>query len=257
MGLEYNSNPEGLERIRPEGGQLTAVETLPKAECTEPQASAVELSEGTEPRTLISESLEKMEKIRLFGKTECLNDAKVTDEIAEYLSGVEDLKFENWKKLTVEERTELLNRIETKIAKIEHRPPLPIKVEKMKPWTFGYQDNANKLIALNSLFVMSDTKKAYSEVIDTILHEGRHAYQHYNVDKKCVHDSLSEVNTWRENFYDPKYKYYSGSSLVVVIGPKKVGDVGYRLYYYQPVEIDARNFAADVMLKLKKKGFMS
>ena len=109
---------------------------------------------------------------------------------------------------------------------------------------------------MNSKFVMSDSKEAYKDVLDTIIHEGRHAYQHYNVDQKCVHDSLSEVNTWRENFYDPQYRYYSGNTLVV-IGPNKVGNVGYRLYYYQPVEIDARNFAADVMFKLKNKGFTS
>lgn len=40
----------------------------------------------------------------------------------------------------------------------------------------------------------------HKEVINTILHEGRHAYQHYNVDVKCIHESGAEVETWREKF---------------------------------------------------------
>ena len=35
---------------------------------------------------------------------------------------------------------------------------------------------------------------------------------------------------------------------------EKAGD--FRLYYYQPVEIDARNFADDVMKKLEEKGVL-
>lgn len=189
-------------------------------------------------------------------KLEILHDSEVTEQIAEYLSGLEDLKFENWTKLSLEQRKELLNRIEQQIAAIEHRPPLPIDVEKMKASTFGYQSNYYHKIALNSLYVGSNSKNDYLEVIDTIIHEGRHAYQHYNVDKKLIHDSASVVNTWRENFYDPKYQYYnSGSCIIPVKG--RLQDVGFRLYYYQPVEIDARNFASDVILKLKQKGFIS
>ena len=149
-----------------------------------------------------------------------------------------------------------MNQIERQIAAIDHRPPLPIEVEKMKASTFGYQSNYYHKIALNSLYVGSNSQKDYREVIDTIIHEGRHAYQHYNVDKKLIHESASVVATWRENFYDPKYQYYnSGSCIIPVKG--RLQDVGFRLYYYQPVEIDARNFAADVMLKLKQKGFLS
>ena len=207
---------------------------------------------------LVESLFPSLESFRNHGveKLEILHDSEVTEQIAEYLSGLEDLKFENWTKLSLEQRKELLNRIEHQIAAIEHRPPLPIDVEKMKASTFGYQSNYYHKIALNSLYVGSNSKNDYLEVIDTIIHEGRHAYQHYNVDKKLIHDSASVVNTWRENFYDPKYQYYnSGSCIIPVKG--RLQDVGFRLYYYQPVEIDARNFASDVLLKLKQKGFLS
>lgn len=255
MGLEFN-NLERFEHLNEAPVSLEPIESLPNIELPTNVVEPVTLPDIKDIEDFSTEAFDKVERYVGFEPYECLNDAKVTEEIADYLSGIENLKYENWKNLTLEQRKELLNTIEYRIAQIEHRPPLPIKVEKMASNVFGYQDSYNKLIALNSKFVMSDSKEAYKDVIDTIIHEGRHAYQHYNVDQKCVHDSLSEVNTWRENFYDPKYRYYSGNTLVV-IGPNKVGDVGFRLYYYQPVEIDARNFAADVMLKLKNKGFLS
>lgn len=256
MGYELNKGLESFEQLNELPKTIENVESLPNDGLPIETVEPIGLSEVSDTSDLSTENINKLESCIGVEQYECLNDAQVTEEIAEYLSGIENLKYENWKNLNLEQRKELLNTIEYQIAKIEHRPPLPIKVEKMASNVFGYQDSYNKLIALNSKFVMSDSKEAYKDVLDTIIHEGRHAYQHYNVDQKCVHDSLSEVNTWRENFYDPQYRYYSGNTLVV-IGPNKVGNVGYRLYYYQPVEIDARNFAADVMLKLKNKGFIS
>lgn len=92
----------------------------------------------------------------------------------------------------------------------------------------------------------------HKEVINTIIHEGRHAYQHYNVDVKCIHESGAEVETWRENFYDSQYLYYrsTGQRIVIPYNDGSLHDVDFRLYYYQPVEIDARNFAGDVMTML-------
>ena len=36
-----------------------------------------------------------------------------------------------------------------------------------------------------------------------------------------------------------------------------IHDVGFRLYANQPVEIDARNFAADVLARLEDKGIVT
>ena len=239
-----------LEKITPD--DLPSIhEVNPVAVCNE--ASTIESVEPIANETDVpSELADRLESFKWKGteKLEVLRDSEVTERIAEYLSGLEDLKYENWTKLSLEQRKQLLNQIERQIAAIEHRPPLPIEVEKMKASTFGYQSNYYHKIALNSLYVGSNSQKDYREVIDTIIHEGRHAYQHYNVDKKLIHESASVVATWRENFYDPKYQYYnSGSCIIPVKG--RLQDVGFRLYYYQPVEIDARNFAADVMLKHK------
>jgi len=195
MGLEFNNKLETFEQLNDTIESFENIKSLPAIESPQTLAEAVSIPETAEGKNLSTESIDRLESYVGFEPFECLNDAVVTEQIAEYLSGLESLKYENWKKLSLEERRELLNVIENKIAQIEHRPPVPIKVEKMAPRTFGYQDSYNNIIALNSKYVMSDSKESYRDVIDTIIHEGRHAYQHYNVEKKCIHDSLSVVNT--------------------------------------------------------------
>lgn len=191
--------------------------------------------------------------------TEFVTDLEMSEGIADYLETVEEIKFENWSKLSLEQKTEVLNRIEQHVAAIEHRPALKVELEPMKPRTLGYQSASEHKIALNSMYVASNNPGVHREVLDTIIHEGRHAYQHYNVDVKNIHESGAEVATWRENFYDPRYQYYHSTGQKIII-PYKDGsrhDVDFRLYYYQPVEIDARNFAKDVMSRLEEKGIIA
>lgn len=187
---------------------------------------------------------------------EIVTDVEMTEGIADYLASLDEFKLENWSKLTLEERTEVLNKVEQQIAAIEHRPPLKVELEKMEPRHLGYQCTAQNKIALNSLYVMSNDPRMHREVLDTIVHEGRHAYQHYNVDVKLIHESGSEVATWRENFYEPRYQYYhsTGHKIMIPFSDGKRYDVDFRLYYYQPVEIDARNFSSDVLSKLEQRG---
>lgn len=254
MKFESN-NKENIESIQPEiiAQAVEAQPIEPQFEGEHPEQTEIEQN-SVELRETHFPTLESFKK-HGTEKLEVLHDSEVTEQIAEYLSGIEELKYENWQRQSIEQRQIILNKIEIQIAAFEHRPPLPINVEKMDKHTFGYQSSYYHKIALNSLYVGSNEKKDYLEVIDTIIHEGRHAYQHYNVDKKLIHDSASVVNSWRENFYDPKYQYYQASTFIIPI-KGKLQNVGFRLYYYQPVEIDARNFANDVMLKLKNKGFI-
>lgn len=191
-----------------------------------------------------------------FEQPELLTDIETTEKIASFLEGVEEMKFEKWSKLSLTQKKEVLNKIEQNIAAIEHRPALRVELEELKPKTLGYQSASDNKIALNSLYVGSDSRRVHREVIDTIIHEGRHAYQHYNVDVKLIHESGAEVETWRENFYDHRFQYYhsTGHKIYIPYNDGSIQDVDFRLYYYQPVEIDARNFAKDVMIRLEEKG---
>ena len=204
-----------------------------------------------------NEGLESMES--RYEGPEIVTDLEMTEGIASALEKMDEIKYENWSKLTLAQKTEVLNKIEQTIAVIEHRPALKVEIELMKPKTLGYQCAAEHKIALNSLYVGKDSPEMHKEVIDTIIHEGRHAYQHYNTDVKVIHESMGEVMSWYENFYDAKYKYYQSGYQKVVI-PYRDGtmhDVDFRLYYYQPVEIDARNFTTDVINKLQAKGIVN
>lgn len=203
-------------------------------------------------------ALEKKESIfSFFEKTEIVSDTEMVEGIAKCLEKTKQFKFENWCKLSLKEREKLLNEVEQKIAAIEHRPPLKVELKPLKPHHMGYQSDAEKKIVLNSNIVGSNERSMHRQVLDTIIHEGRHAYQHYNVDVKTIHQSASEVASWRENFYSKEYGYYrSGTHYVPIFHNGHIKDADFRLYYYQPVEIDARNFAADVMKQLEAKGIV-
>ncbi len=192
-----------------------------------------------------------------FERPEILTDLEVTKRIADYIETVSEFRYENWSKLDLEQRKLALNRVEQDIAAIEHRPALRVDIEHMEPRRLGYQSSYYNKIALNDIYVSSNDPNMFRKVLETIIHEGRHAYQHYNVDVKMIHESGSEVNTWRENFYDPRYRYYQSTGQKIMIPlDGSYQNVEFRLYYYQPVEIDARNFTNDVLSKLRDKGFV-
>lgn len=254
MILENFNQLEVLESMIDSEIEDFSINSLLMAKTENSVESLPELSEIT------TESRENVESLTRRTETiEMLTDHEMTENIASYLKGVENLRLENWTQLSIEKRTELLNQIEQRIAAYEHRPPLKVEIKDMPPRRMGYQDSYNHKIVLNSKIVGSNNPNMHREVIDTIIHEGRHAYQHYNVDVRCIHESPSEVAQWRENFYSEKFGYYThqGKQILIEYGHGRKMDVDYRLYYHQPVEIDARNFASDVMLKLKQEGFIS
>lgn len=191
-------------------------------------------------------------------RTEIVTNLEMSEGIAKYLESVEELHYEKWTNLSLEERTEVLNRVEQKIAEIEHRPPLKVNTEEMGPRNLGYQCATEHRIALNSNIVALNSPEAHRRVLETIVHEGRHAYQHYNVDEKCIHESASVVKEWQKNFYDPKWGYYSyrGQKVYVPNSHGELTDIGFKLYEQQPVEVDARNFASDVLARLEVKGII-
>lgn len=233
---------------------LEKFETIPSYEVVDDQLEPLTDSsnECTESATL--ENVENMQVC--YEGAEFVTNLEMTEGIASYLESVEDIKYENWQNLSLEQKEAVLNKIEQHIAAIEHRPALKVEIENLPERTLGYQSAPEHKIALNSLYVGSAAPNLHKEVINTIIHEGRHAYQHYNVDVKCIHESGAEVETWRENFYDSQYQYYqsTGQRIIIPYNDGSLHDVDFRLYYYQPVEIDARNFANDVMKRLEGKG---
>ena len=90
---------------------------------------------------------------------------------------------------------------------------------------------------ISTSLLMDDSYESYKETLNTLLHEGRHAYQYYNLDVQQVEPNSELVNSWRANLeilgYDNGERPY----------PDYL-DLGYWEYYTQPVEVDARVYAA-------------
>lgn len=94
----------------------------------------------------------------------------------------------------------------------------------------GVYVEKKKGIAMNSAFLSSDNELVLRIMVNTIIHECKHARQWDAVSGRDSHGYSNElIATWKENFYD-------------YIQPEE-SDEG---YYKQPVEWDARCFAEKV-----------
>ena len=189
---------------------------------------------------------------------EVISDREQIESIADYMVSVEEIRFDNWKDLSLEQQVDILNQMEQRIANIEHRPAATISAKELDAKTYGYQLEDSIVINSKYLNASASSPEMLEQMLNTLIHEGRHRYQHYNVDERLVHDSIGKVNSWRENFYELGYK--DGSPIhIIEFGPiglftnERLSDEGKRLYYYQPVEIDAREFAMDVMHEYHKE----
>lgn len=206
-----------------------------------------ELSESGIAKALDSDSqikqalLSVIEKIPVE-KLEAPHDHIQTDQISDRLSNCKELRFSNWRALSMADRMQVLNSLEKDIASIEHRPPIPIYVAQLREGNWGGYNPEDKTITINSAYVnySSQNPEILMEILDTLIHEGRHAYQDYNMNEREVHPRHSEIDSWREN---KAWGYFGGNA----------SELGARLYRFQPQETDARQFAQDVIEKLNIK----
>ena len=90
----------------------------------------------------------------------------------------------------------------------------------------GYYDNSKKVIALNMAFLANDNEKLLTILLNTIIHECKHARQWAAVEGADFGYSQRQIAEWKRNFDD-------------YISPRE-SDEG---YFKQPVESDARGFA--------------
>lgn len=182
---------------------------------------------------------------------EAPSDLEQVSEISDVMVNMEQLRPEEWQKLSLEERVDVLNDLETKIAEIEHRPSCPIEVENLGPvyemcgelqGHMGYHQTdilGNERIVINTELVGSDNPAYFREVLDTIVHEGRHSYQTYNLDVRETHTSHGDLTNWQINRD--------------FMGYQDADKCGFRAYWMQPLEADARKFAEDVLSAYQKK----
>ena len=148
----------------------------------------------------------------------------LSTEQLEYLRQIEELQPENWIRLEMPERLEALQELENRLAELQGRKPFEVHAQAMEPNQYGYYDG--RALHLNEGLLTKDNPQ---EVVETVAHEGRHAYQQFAIEHPRVHDA-KEVAYWEANMRD-----YLDPSLY-----------GFELYQNQPVELDARDYALAV-----------
>lgn len=152
------------------------------------------------------------------------------------LRQIVEIKPEAWKSLNLKERMNALMKVEERMAEIQGRQVIPIRLErKADPNEFGGYNG--EFIKIYDQDVVSAKFSVY-EHVDTIVHEGRHAYQHCAVQTPGFVADEKLVARWAENFKAGNY-----------IRPNDDWE-GYRK---QPVEADAWDYAERIIKALKQE----
>lgn len=162
-------------------------------------------------------------------------------QIREEFLNIPELQYDNWKELSIEERIDALNAMEQKTAEISKRNPMQVVVEPMRGGLMGYFDGTKLAISEKSL--MKSDYFSYMQALDTLFHEGRHAYQRYNMERspdERAERNNSLVHAWMDNHV----LGYRGQTL-------EIKNWGFMRYQEQPVEVDARVFAERILQELE------
>ena len=138
------------------------------------------------------------------------------EEISEAFLEIPELKYENWEHLSPEERIDALQRMETLTAEIEHRPMAPIVGEQMGSSTYGYFSPEDGMIHINLDYLTNNSYESYCETLDTLFHEGRHAYQTFNAfSGTVVHMLKYGEPIWTLICGDTEPRRYMDSKIII------------------------------------------
>lgn len=150
-----------------------------------------------------------------------------TVEAVEALREIDDLQFENWYRLREIDKVGVLQQAENRLAELQRRSPAEVLMVDCEPNVYGGYNYGTNQIEISSHLLRSNDVK---EVVDTIAHEGRHAYQYQATMFPEIHHDRNEVREWRKNFFNYM----------------RQEDYGYELYRSQPLEADAWKYGKTI-----------
>lgn len=186
------------------------------------------------------------------------DDEQVINQICDYLFyNANAFDYNKWLKRSLQEKADWLYELEVSIAALEHRPAVTfLHINQLDNNVLGYQQGNELYISLDLVNKSQNNIHAFYEVMETLLHEGRHRYQFYNIGERLVHRKLAEAYSWKENV--EVVGYQNGMPIYILIDKfaytnEKLTQLGYLTYYYQPLELDARNFSKEVVYRCIKK----
>jgi hypothetical protein len=151
------------------------------------------------------------------------SDSEQVSEAVDRLGHIPEIQADAWQGLDSEKRLEALKNVEETMAEIQKRPAAAVTSEPMERETFGY---------FNGKIHVSAEKlgtESVAENVDTVVHEGRHAYQIRSIDNPGFHGDRAQVKAWAENWADYKDPQFDIEE-----------------YANQPLESDARNYASAI-----------
>lgn len=145
-------------------------------------------------------------------------------------------KKHKWIKYSPQKRLKIYNALEKKFAKKQKRQAILVILHQDSTWScFGMftVKNDQKVIILNQDLVIDPTLRFHG--METILHEGRHAYQYEVVNKKLPWYAF-RAKKWQKNWAGYISSSQSSSA-----------------YNHQIIEKDAQKYAFKQMMKLDSK----
>lgn len=149
-------------------------------------------------------------------------EGQISDSI-DLLHQMPEIQPDNWEGLDIDERLQVMQNIENSMAEIQNRPSVPIELADLGPQEFGGYDGQS--IKINQEHLSGG--QSVEENVDTILHEGRHAYQNSVINNPEMVTDQAIVQAWSDNFYN----YLD------------LQTYGAELYNEQPIEQDAWQYA--------------
>lgn len=139
-----------------------------------------------------------------------------------------------WEGLSEGQKIDALQALEDRAARESGRLPRPI----VSAWLYtagdgvvlGCYDPQRQTISINAsqLGEGAPCGRDPTRIVETVFHEGRHAYQRDVVEGRASHVDSKQARAWKDNLAPGGYVRFWENP---------------RAYYTQPVEADARHFA--------------
>lgn len=150
---------------------------------------------------------------------------------------MDDFQTEKWDRLSAKERLNHLQSLENDMAAEQGRKARKVTPKQCDCCGSYDWENPNKLY-INQSYLESRVPGEQYDAMDTVIHEGRHAYQHDCIEGKIKNppESQDTISTWSKNRPDEIYNTDDFSR-----------------YRFQPIEADANDYANDKMASYKDK----
>ena len=146
-------------------------------------------------------------------------------------------KLKKWSKYSSVKRLKVLQALENKMAKKNHREAAPVVIHERSDWNclgmFSVVDGEKKLYIHENL-ILNPSYRFHA--LETIIHEGRHATQYEMINREKLHWWNFKAKQWKKNFQG----YVTSSEDKV-------------LYNNQEVERDAQKYTINWLRRLEYK----